>query len=205
MANSDWNINSDIYDIASNINDLQKRYIEDEDETTLSLGVFGFISDLEAKKIQTSVIMTGQLGNEMFPTRSMLTKNVLTHAAYNGISDINARPANITITLCTKVEDILKYGQDDGCFYLDHMSPIYIENIEFHFDYDIKITKKKYPYLLTIIQKVITLKQPLNTILTGGEQEKESLKRKIRKDFYKIKKELGLSNYMFDDLRFIKC
>ena len=68
-----------------------------------------------------------------------------------------------------------------------------------------KITKKKYPYLLTIIQKVITLKQPLNTILTGGEQEKESLKRKIRKDFYKIKKELGLSNYMFDDLRFIKC
>ena len=143
MANSDWNINSDIYDIASNINDLQKRYIEDEDETTLSLGVFGFISDIEAKKIQTSVIMTGQLGNEMFPTRSMLTKNVLTHAAYNGISDINARPANITITLCTKVEDILKYGQDDGCFYLDHKSPIYIENIEFHFDYDIKITKKK--------------------------------------------------------------
>ena len=143
MANSDWNINSDIYDIASNINDLQKRYIEDEDETTLSLGVFGFISDIEAKKIQTSVIMTGQLGNEMFPTRSMLTKNVLTHAAYNGIADINARPANITITLCTKVEDILKYGQDDGCFYLDHKSPIYIENIEFHFDYDIKITKKK--------------------------------------------------------------
>ena len=68
-----------------------------------------------------------------------------------------------------------------------------------------KITKKKYPYLLTIIQKVITLKQPLNTILTGGEQEKESLKRKIRKEFYKIKKELCLSNYMFDDLRFIKC
>ncbi len=65
-----------------------------------------------------------------------------------------------------------------------------------------KITKKKYPYLIPIIQKVITLKQPLNSILTGEEQEKNSLKRKIRKDFYKIKQEMCLENYMFDDLRF---
>jgi len=67
-----------------------------------------------------------------------------------------------------------------------------------------KITNKKYPYLTSIIQNLITLKQPLNTILTGGEQEKKSLKRKIRKDFYKIKQELGLTNYMFDDLRYCK-
>ena len=60
----------------------------------------------------------------------------------------------------------------------------------------------KYPYLLPIVQKLITLKQPLNTILTGDEQEKKHLKRKIRKDFYKIKQELGLANYMFEDLRF---
>ena len=53
------------------------------------------------------------------------------------------------------------------------------------------------------MQKVITLKQPLNTILTGNEQEKNRLKRKIRKDFYKIKQELGLENYMFDDVRSI--
>ncbi len=65
-----------------------------------------------------------------------------------------------------------------------------------------KITNKKYPYLTPIIQKLITLKQPLNNILTGSEQEKKSLKRKIRKDFYKIKREMGLENYIFDDLRF---
>ena len=46
-----------------------------------------------------------------------------------------------------------------------------------------KITKKKYPYLLPIIKKVITLKQPLNSIVTGSEQEKNSIKRTIRKDF----------------------
>lgn len=65
-----------------------------------------------------------------------------------------------------------------------------------------KITNKKYPYLTPIIQNVIALKQPLNTILTGNEQQKKSLKRKIRKDFYKIKQELELENYAFDDLRF---
>lgn len=104
-----------------------------------------------------------------------------------------------------------------------------------------KILKKKYPYMLPIVQKLITLKQPLNTILTGSEkadgrnevspvseqiepaarmckrrnslssklfqdseQQKKSLKRKIRKDFYKIKQEIGLTNYMFDDLKYCK-
>ncbi len=65
-----------------------------------------------------------------------------------------------------------------------------------------KITKRKYPYLVPIVQKMITLKQPLNTILTGNEQQKKSLKRKIRKDFYKIKQEMGLEDYKLDDLRF---
>lgn len=65
-----------------------------------------------------------------------------------------------------------------------------------------KITKRTYPYLISIIQKMITLKQPLNTILTGDEQHKKSLKRKIRKDFHKIKQEMKLENYKLDDLRF---
>lgn len=65
-----------------------------------------------------------------------------------------------------------------------------------------KVLKKKYPYLLPIVENLIILKQPLNTVLTGDEQQNKSLKQKIRKDFYKIKQELGLTNYMFDDLRF---
>ncbi len=67
-----------------------------------------------------------------------------------------------------------------------------------------KILKKKYTYMLPIVQKLITLKQPLDIILTGDEQQKKSIKRKIRKDFYKIKLEMGLGNYRLDDLRFCK-
>lgn len=65
-----------------------------------------------------------------------------------------------------------------------------------------KILKTRYLYLFPIVQKVITLKQPLNSLLTGNEQQKKFLNRKIRKDFFKIKQEMGLENYMLDDLRF---
>ena len=64
-----------------------------------------------------------------------------------------------------------------------------------------RILKKKYSYMLPIVQKMNTLKQPLNTILTGSEQQKKYLKRKIRKDFFKIKQEMELENYKIDDLR----
>ena len=141
MANQ-WNISTDIYGIVDSVKEVQKRYIEDEDETTLSLGVFGFIADTEAKKIQTSTILAGQLGNEMFPTRAKLTKNVLAHATYNGITDINAKPADITITLCVRLEDLDKY-LIDGKFYLDSTTPIYIGEYEFHLDYDVEINKVK--------------------------------------------------------------
>lgn len=56
--------------------------------------------------------------------------------------------------------------------------------------------------MLSIVQNLITLKQPLNAILTGDERQKKTLKRKIRKDFYKVKQELGLTNYLLDDLKF---
>ncbi|MBR6289288.1 MAG: hypothetical protein IKR19_08135 [Acholeplasmatales bacterium] len=139
---TDWNINTDIYAISDNINKLQKRYIEDEDETTLSMGIFGFVADTEAKKIQIATIMAGQLGNEMFPTRAKLTKNVLSHAVYHNIEGINAKPASMAVTFCIKVSDVDRYIIDDH-FYLEADCPIFIDRYEFHFDYDIMVTRKK--------------------------------------------------------------
>ena len=138
---TDWNINSDIYDIVDTVHNVQKRYIEDEDETTLSLGIFGYISDIESKKIQTSTIMAGQLGNEMFPTRARLTKNILTHSAYTGITDFNAVPAMMTVTICIKTEDIANYIDENGNFYIDSLAPIFVEDHEFHLDFDLQIKR----------------------------------------------------------------
>ena len=139
---TNWNISNDIYDIVESVNNLQKRYIEDENEATLALGLYGFLADTESKKIQTSVIMAGKLGNEMFPTRAQLTKNVLTHAIYNNIPDINATPAQIMFNMGIKVTDIDKHAVNDK-FVVDCTAPIFIGNYEFHYDYDIIIKRNK--------------------------------------------------------------
>lgn len=139
---TDWNITTDIYGIVDSVNNIKKRYIDDEDETTLALGIFGFLTDTEAKKIQTSAIMTGQMGNEMFPTRANLTKNVLAHAIYCNIEDINAVPANMMINLGIKVEDLDVYMSNNR-FTFDYKCPIFIGDYEFHFDYDIILMQSK--------------------------------------------------------------
>ena len=114
--------------------------------------------------------------------------------------------------ILTLLNQIIKYFQNEG--YIDKTCVFEVKRIADISKRQIQILSKeqqvqifaimnkKYQYLTPIIQKIITLKQPLNTILKGSEQQKKSLKRKIRNDFYKIKKELGLTNYMFDDLRF---
>ena len=145
--NTTWNINTDVYDIHSAINNLQKRFLQDEDETTLSLGTFGFISDVETKKIQTATIMVGELGNEMFPSRAKLTKNVLMHAVYTNIQDLNAVPAEITLTLCIKESDFTAHAVNNT-FFVDSLTPIFIGDInkpqdqkEFHLDFDVLLKR----------------------------------------------------------------
>ena len=146
---TDWTLNTDVYDILNGVNEVKKQYMEDENETTLSLGIFGFISDIAAKEIQINTIMAGQLGNEMFPSRARLTKNVLTHAIFSNISDINAVPAHMIITFCIRDVDFIKYmvldadDNENGTFYLDCDAPIFIGGYEFHMDYDVKIHRVK--------------------------------------------------------------
>ena len=139
---SEWNISADIYDIVGSLDNLKQRYIEDEDETTLALGMFGFLTDTEAKKIQTAVIMTGELGNEMFPQRAKLDKNITTHAMYCNVSDLNAEPAHAIINLAIKQSDLDLYMRDNK-FVFDRTCPIYIGEYEFHLDYDIVLSRTK--------------------------------------------------------------
>src|SRR5574344_94285 len=64
-----------------------------------------------------------------------------------------------------------------------------------------KIVQKNCPYLEPIIKTMINENKKLNDVLPDIKN-KEHRKRKIRKDFYKIKQQLCLENYMIDDLRY---
>ena len=57
-------VNTDIYNITESINELTKRYIDSEDEETLALSIYGYITSLESKKIQTAIMMIGELSIE---------------------------------------------------------------------------------------------------------------------------------------------
>lgn len=141
-TSSEWDISTDIYKIRETIDEIKAKYIEDEDETTLALGIFGFLGDTEAKKIQTSTIMAGELGNEMFPTRAKLDKNILAHAIYCNIGQINAIPAEMTIRIGIKETDLDKYMVDNE-FIFDKNCAIYIGSTEFHLDYDIILKRRE--------------------------------------------------------------
>ena len=136
-----WDPSADIYSTVDSIENLKKKYI-DESETTLALGIFGFLGDLEAKKIQSAIIRTGELGNEMFPSRAKLEKNVLTHAIYQNVTGINATPAQCTIAIGIKVADLNIYMENNR-FVFDKTSPIFIGDYEFHFDYDIILQRSQ--------------------------------------------------------------
>lgn len=139
---TDWNISNDIYDIVKSVDELKSSFIDDQEESTLALGIFGFLGATEAKKIQTAVVMTGELGNEMFPTRAKLDKNIVTHAIYCNIEDLNAIPSHITLNLAIKESDLDTYMENDE-FIIDSTCPIYIGEYEFHFDYNIIISRYK--------------------------------------------------------------
>ena len=125
-----WIPSSDIYNIIQMVDDVKARFIDDQSETTLAIGLFGVLGDIEAKKIQSAIQETYILGNEMFPTRAKLTKNLITHAAYHNITNINAKPASITLNLAIKVDDLDQYMKNtdsgDQEFIFSKDCPIYI-------------------------------------------------------------------------------
>ena len=141
-------LSSDTYAIADAVNQVKKQYV-DEDEQTLSMGIYGYIGALETAKMQMNVQMASELSNEVFPNRAKYDKNVITHAILYGIDDIYAVPASLTAIICVKQSDIEKYSINDK-FVIDRHSSIFIsdttedadaQQYEFHPYYDIILSK----------------------------------------------------------------
>lgn len=139
---NEWLPSTDIYDIVNMVDQTKRRFVEDEDETTLATGIFGFLGDTEAKKIQSAIVMTGELGNEVFPQRAKLDKNVISHAIYCNVKDINAVPSHMIVNLAIK-EDDLDLSMKEDEFVFDHNSEISVNGIPFHLDYDIILRRYK--------------------------------------------------------------
>lgn len=134
-------VNSDIYNLSQLVDDVKSVYIPNETEETLAIGTYGYIGALESHRLQTQVQMTGELSNEVFPSRARLERNVITHAILANIEGINAVPAKMTTFLAIKESDILEFIGTGNIFIIDRECPLFIGDYEFHLEYDIQLQK----------------------------------------------------------------
>lgn len=137
-------LTTDVYDLVDSVKDIENRYIDEEDPETLALGIFGYLADIHATLLQNSAITAGELGNELFPQRAKFERNVINHAIYQCIEDINAIPAKISAIIGIFESDLYNYCVGDKLI-LDKEIAFGIDGIEFHLPYDVIIRRTVLP------------------------------------------------------------
>ena len=134
-------LSSDIYEISDFVNTISKNFT-DIDEDTLYVGVFGYLNEVLSNIAQNAIVMASEYCNESIPAKAKYEKNIITHALSLGYTDINAVPASMNILLGF-MESELSDKIVNNTFTFDRESSFFIENFEFHLDYDIIITRTK--------------------------------------------------------------
>lgn len=128
-------LSADIFEITDYIHEIKKNYVDIPDET-LYLGIFGYTSEIFSNVLQNAIVMAAEYSNESIPSKAKFERNIIANALSLGITDINAKPSSMGVMILFKKEDIEKNLYNDT-FVLSRDFPIYIEDYEFHFDYDI--------------------------------------------------------------------
>lgn len=133
-------LGADIYKISNLVNDIQKKYIDEVDEDTLTMGMYGYMNEVYSTALQNSIIMASEWGNEAFPLRAKFEKTILTNAITYNITDINATPAKMTVMMGF-IEKDLQERMVNNKFIVSKNNKIMIGDYEYHLDYDIIITR----------------------------------------------------------------
>ena len=136
-------LSSDLYDIADYINQVKKDYIP-EDESTLILGIFGYLGDILTKTTQNNIIMSAETSNEGIGIMAKYEKNIIAHAFTAGIKNIYAIPSSMSVLMVFNEAELFPESQDTTQrFVFDSNNKIFFGDFEFHPDYNIMITKTK--------------------------------------------------------------
>lgn len=151
MNTDNVNLSTDIYEVAAFIDDIRKGTITDLDETTAMVGIFGYLTEVNSQALQNTLISIAETTNETLPTRAKFHKNILAHAMNLAISDINSKPATMTMMIYLPISNMednfseVDYTTGKAKFILDRKVPIRINDYEFHLDYDVIISRIKNP------------------------------------------------------------
>lgn len=132
----------DIYSISETVSQIQKKYIE-EDDTTMMMGIYGYLNEVNANSLQNAILVASEYGNEAIPIRSKFERTILTNAITYDIKDINAVPAKMTVMIGFTKSNLDEYLDSNKEFVLDRYSELNIEGYPFHLDYDVVIRRHK--------------------------------------------------------------
>lgn len=136
-------LSSDIYDIADYINQIKKDYIP-EDESTLILGIFGYLGDVFTKTTQNNIIMSAETSNEGIGIMAKYEKNIIAHAFTAGIKNVYAIPSSMSVLMAFNEAELFPETQENTQrFVFDSNNKIFFGDFEFHPDYNILITKTR--------------------------------------------------------------
>lgn len=153
------NMNTDIYKISEFVQNIQKKYIDDVNEDTLMMGIFGYLNETHSSIIQNSILTTAELANEAFATRAKYEKSILSYAMTYNIKDIYAIPAYMDVMIGFLETDLIN-NMTRNKFILDRDIPIKIQDIEFHIDYDIIINRNVINKDETIYSAIYDIQRP---------------------------------------------
>ena len=153
MANTNMNTNSesvlssDIYEIAEFYDQIRQNTIPDVDDTASMVGIFGYATEMFSQTMQNTLITVSETTNETIPTRAKFSKNVIAHALNLGITDINAKPAVMTLMVYLPLHHLennfveLDSTTGKAKFILSSKVPFFVDSFEYHLDYDVIITR----------------------------------------------------------------
>lgn len=141
----------DNYAIKEFITDnLIQKYFPDIDVSLRTVGMVGMTSELISNIAEDSFNATSVLFREGFPNRAEIPESIYSHASIFQLSNIFSHASACSFLIVLEEDSIINnmtYNSVSGMyyFYLDKNTTIYVENIPYVLDYDIRIrcVKKK--------------------------------------------------------------
>ena len=139
---ADMNYLPDIYKITDTVQSIQKNYIE-EDDVTLTMGIYGYLNEVNANALQNAILLAAEYGNEALPIRAKYERTILTNAITYDVKDINAQPAVMKVMLGFLKSNLDSFLDSNKQLVIDRYCDLAIEEYDFHLDYDLIITRRK--------------------------------------------------------------
>ena len=136
-------LNASVHDLNNYVENIKSRHIP-EDDLTLSMGIYGYLGDINSNMLQNVITMAAEYSNEAIPIKAKFEKNIISHALALGIDKITAVPATLSTMIIFNEEELL-LNMVNNVFTLDRESKIMVGDYEFHPEYDIKITRDILP------------------------------------------------------------